>query len=69
MPVQKSNCKERIKQNYDCVFDFEISEFTLIGNIMDKDCGRGVQNFNSLGFNNSNEEVEEPYDPVCYRPS
>lgn len=61
--IPKSNSRERIKQNYDCIFDMEESDFTLIDNLMGEDGKRGVRNFNSLeylGFDNYNEDNEEP---------
>ncbi|KAI0875126.1 NADP-dependent oxidoreductase domain-containing protein [Hypoxylon argillaceum] len=61
--IPKSNSRERLKQNYDCIFDMEESDFTLIDNLMGEDGKRGVRNFNSLeylGFDNYNEDNEEP---------
>ncbi|KAI1314241.1 NADP-dependent oxidoreductase domain-containing protein [Xylaria venustula] len=61
--IPKSNDEARIVQNYDCIFEMEHSDFTLIDNITGKYGERGVRNFNSLdylGFDNYNEEVEEP---------
>ncbi|KAI1127541.1 NADP-dependent oxidoreductase domain-containing protein [Nemania abortiva] len=61
--IPKSNNEERIEQNFDCIFDMEESDFTLIDNIMGKDGENGVRNIeyrDYLGFNNFNEDIEEP---------
>ncbi|KAH9907806.1 NADP-dependent oxidoreductase domain-containing protein [Xylariomycetidae sp. FL2044] len=61
--IPKSNSEERIMQNFDCIFDMEEDDFHLIDNIMGEHGEKGVRNFNSLdylGFDNYNEELEEP---------
>ncbi|RYC62876.1 hypothetical protein CHU98_g3309 [Xylaria longipes] len=61
--IPKSNVEKRIMQNYDCIFEMGESDFNLIDNIVGKDGEWGVRNFNSLdylGFDNYNEEAEEP---------
>lgn len=61
--IPKSNTESRILENYDCIFDMSDEDFALIDNLMGKDGENGVRNLNSLeylGFDNYNEEYEEP---------
>jgi len=61
--IPKSNNDKRIRENFDCIFDLAEEDFKLIDNLMGTHGEQGVRNLNSLeylGFDNYNEEVEEP---------
>lgn len=61
--IPKSNTESRIRENFDCIFDMADEDFALIDNLMGNDGEHGVRNLNSLeylGFDNYNEEYEEP---------
>ncbi|KAK4208114.1 1,5-anhydro-D-fructose reductase [Rhypophila decipiens] len=61
--IPKSNSPERILENFDCIFDMAEENFDEIDNLVGENGERGVRNFDSLeylGFDNYNEEVEEP---------
>lgn len=61
--IPKSNSPGRIRENFDCIFDMDGEDFKEIDNLVGENGERGVRNFDSLdylGFDNYNEEVEEP---------
>ena len=61
--IPKSNNPQRIEQNYDCIFDLDHEDFATIDGLMGPDGERGVRNLETrdyLGFDNFNEDVEEP---------
>ncbi len=61
--IPKSNNPERIVQNFDCLFDLADEDFRAIDTIAGENGELGVRNLESvdyLGFDNYNEEVEEP---------
>lgn len=61
--IPKSNNEKRIKENFDCIFDLAEEDFRRIDNVMGENGERGVRNLDSLnylGFDNYNEEIEEP---------
>ena len=61
--IPKSNNPERIAQNLDCLFDMAEEDFRRIDMIAGENGELGVRNLESLdylGFDNYNEEVEEP---------
>ena len=61
--IPKSNNLQRIEQNYDCIFDLDHDDFATIDGLMGPDGERGVRNLETrdyLGFDNFNEDVEEP---------
>ena len=61
--IPKSNNLQRIEQNYECMFDLDPEDFAIIDGLMGSDGERGVRNLETkdyLGFDNFNEEVEEP---------
>lgn len=61
--IPKSNNPERIAQNFDCIFEMNDEDFRLIDNLVGENGERGVRNLESLdylGFDNYNEDVEEP---------
>lgn len=61
--IPKSNSTSRIEENFDCIFEMAEEDFVLIDNLMGEQGERGVRNLESLdylGFDNYNEEVEEP---------
>lgn len=50
-------------ENFDCIFDMADEDFELIDNVMGENGEKGVRNLDSLeylGFDNYNEEFEEP---------
>ncbi|EHK17685.1 uncharacterized protein TRIVIDRAFT_160860 [Trichoderma virens Gv29-8] len=61
--IPKSNDPTRIVQNFDCIFEIDEKDFHSIDNIMGENGERGIRNLESLayvGFDNYNEELEEP---------
>lgn len=61
--IPKSNNVQRISENFDCLFDLDTADFTLVDNLMGENGERGVRNLETrdyLGFDNFNEDVEEP---------
>ena len=61
--IPKSNNLQRIEENYDCLFDLDPADFSVIDQLMGVDGERGVRNLETrdyLGFDNFNEEFEEP---------
>ncbi|KAK8034526.1 NADP-dependent oxidoreductase domain-containing protein [Apiospora rasikravindrae] len=61
--IPKSNNEKRILENFNCRFELEEGDFHLLDSLVGENGERGVRNFNSLeylGFDNYNEEVEEP---------
>lgn len=61
--IPKSNNLQRIEENYDCLFDMDPADFSIIDKLMGVDGERGVRNLETrdyLGFDNFNEEFEEP---------
>ena len=61
--IPKSNNLSRISENFDCLFDLHPADFTIIDNLMGENGERGVRNLETrdyLGFDNFNEEIEEP---------
>lgn len=50
-------------ENYEILFDLENADFDTIDNLMGVEGERGVRNLETrdyLGFDNFNEEIEEP---------
>ena len=61
--VPKSNNQKRIVENFDVLFEIEDEDFCKVDNLMGVRGERGVRNLEMtayLGFDNFNEEVEEP---------
>ncbi|KAI9770637.1 MAG: hypothetical protein M1840_003229 [Geoglossum simile] len=61
--IPKNNSRGRISENFDCLFELEQADYKLLGNLMGARGERGVRNLETreyLGFDNFNEEVEEP---------
>lgn len=61
--IPKSNNPHRISENFDCMFDMTKEDFDLIDNVVGENGEHGIRNLDSLGylgFDNYNEEVEEP---------
>lgn len=61
--IPKSNNEQRIIENFDCIFDMDEEDYRLLDNLVGENGERGVRNLDSLeylGFDNYNEEVEEP---------
>ena len=61
--IPKSNSPDRIATNFDCMFDLEESDFRTIDNVLGSPSETGVRNLETrdyLGFDNFNEDVEEP---------
>ena len=61
--IPKSNNLKRIGENFDCLFDLDPEDFTIIDNLMGERGERGVRNLETrdyLGFDNFNEVIEEP---------
>ncbi|KEZ46407.1 1,5-anhydro-D-fructose reductase [Scedosporium apiospermum] len=61
--IPKSNNPKRLAENFDSRFDLAQDDFDVLDNLVGENGERGVRNFNSLeylGFDNYNEEVEEP---------
>jgi len=61
--IPKSNSPSRIVDNFDCIFDLDEADFKTIDNLKGVNGEHGVANLETreyLGFDNYNEEVEEP---------
>ena len=61
--IPKSNNLDRVIENYECLFDMADEDFHRLDTIAGVNGERGVRNLESLhyiGFDNYNEEVEEP---------
>jgi diketogulonate reductase-like aldo/keto reductase len=61
--IPKSNSLPRISENFDCLFELEDNDYELIANLMGTHGEKGVRNLETkdyLGFDNFNEEAEEP---------
>ena len=61
--IPKSNNTKRIGENFDCLFDLDPADFEIIDCLMGVEGEQGVRNLETrdyLGFDNFNEEVEEP---------
>jgi diketogulonate reductase-like aldo/keto reductase len=61
--IPKSNSPERITENFDCIFDLADEDFKTIDNLVGENGERGVRNLETLrylGFDNYNEDTEEP---------
>ena len=61
--IPKSNNNQRIIKNFDCIFDMDEEDYRLLDILVGENGERGVRNLDSLeylGFDNYNEEVEEP---------
>jgi len=61
--IPKSNNLDRIVENFDCLFDLADEDFRLLDTIAGENGELGVRNLESreyLGFDNYNEEFEEP---------
>ncbi|KAL8881150.1 MAG: hypothetical protein Q9198_001585, partial [Flavoplaca austrocitrina] len=61
--IPKSNNLQRIAENYDCLFELGTEDYQIIDALMGPNGERGVRNLETrdyLGFDNFNEEVEEP---------
>ena len=61
--IPKSNDVERIAETYDCLFELDDADFVTIDNLTGEKGERGVRNLETkeyLGFDNFNEEIEEP---------
>lgn len=61
--IPKSNDPRRIAENWDCIFDLDEADYAVMDGLVGEDGERGVRNLESatyLGFDNYNEETEEP---------
>ena len=59
--IPKSNSSDRIMANFDCIFDVSREDFEAIDKILGSETGvRNLETLDYLGFDNFNEEVEEP---------
>ena len=61
--IPKSNNLKRLEENYDVLFDLDPADFEKIDNLKGKDGEHGVRSLDLreyLGFDNFNEEFEEP---------
>lgn len=61
--IPKSNSPNRIAANFDCKFDLAENDFMTIDKVLGSQSEVGVRNLEMrdyLGFNNYNEDVEEP---------
>ncbi|KAL8657380.1 MAG: hypothetical protein Q9226_001976 [Calogaya cf. arnoldii] len=61
--IPKTNNLQRIAENFDCLSELDIEDYHTIDQLMGPDGERGVRNLETrdyLGFDNFNEEVEEP---------
>jgi diketogulonate reductase-like aldo/keto reductase len=61
--IPKSNTLARISENFDCLFTMEDADNEVLSNLMGANGEKGVRNLETrdyLGFDNFNEEVEEP---------
>lgn len=61
--LPKSNNLQRIAANYDCLFELGTEDYQIGDALMGPNGERGVRNLETrdyLGFDNFNEEVEEP---------
>lgn len=61
--IPKSNNPKRIADNFNCLFELDDADFALLDNLMGPRGEYGVRNLETrdyLGFDNFNEEVEEP---------
>lgn len=61
--IPKTNNSKRIIENFDILFEMDEADFKLIDNLMGERGERGIRNLETreyLGFDNFNEEVEEP---------
>jgi len=61
--IPKSSNPERIVSNFHCVFELKEEDMAAIDNLMGANGERGVRNLETkdyLGFDNYNEETEEP---------
>lgn len=62
--IPKSNNLKRIEENFDVLFELESVDFEKIDQLMGKEGEKGVRSLEMrdyLGFDNFNEEVEEPW--------
>jgi len=61
--IPKSNNPSRITANFDCLFKLDDRDFKLIDNLVGDRGEHGIRNHELLhyvGFDNYNEEIEEP---------
>lgn len=61
--IPKSNSPKRIASNFDCVFELAADDFEKIDTVLGSKAEPGVRNLETrdyLGFDNFNEELEEP---------
>ncbi|KAL1845544.1 hypothetical protein Daus18300_014507 [Diaporthe australafricana] len=61
--IPKSNSPARIAENWDCIFELAEEDFAVLDVLVGAHGERGVRNLESatyLGFDNYNEEREEP---------
>ena len=61
--IPKTNNPNRIVENFDVLFEIEDEDFKALENLMGERGENGVRNLETrdyLGFDNFNEEVEEP---------
>ena len=61
--IPKSNSSDRITANFDCIFDLSKKDFEAIDVVLESKGETSVRNLETrdyLGFDNFNEEVEEP---------
>ena len=61
--IPKSNSSKRIAENYDILFDLDRTDYDQIDQLMGEKGERGVRTLDMreyLGFNNFNEDFEEP---------
>ncbi|KAF2643083.1 Aldo/keto reductase [Massarina eburnea CBS 473.64] len=61
--IPKSNNLDRISENFDCLLELENEDHLILTNLMGERGEKGVRNLETkeyLGFDNFNEEIEEP---------
>lgn len=61
--IPKSNSLTRITENFDCLFEMEAADYARMDNLMGANGENGIRNLETkeyLGFDNFNEEFEEP---------
>lgn len=61
--IPKTNNPQRIVENFEVLFELDSEDFQTIDNLMGLRGQHGVRNLETkdyLGFDNFNEEVEEP---------
>lgn len=62
--IPKSNSRDRIAENFDCLFEMEEEDNKVLENLVGMNGERGVRNLETkeyLGFDNYSEDCEEPW--------